>query len=180
MSELSIYADTNPKIRLWNSNQADEIKHKLAEKQIRFEQWKSPLNLTQYSDPETILSAYLSELKRLSGEQGYQSWDVMSMTEKHPKKEELREKFLSEHTHSEDEVRFFVEGEGLFCLHLDNQVWQILCQKNDLLSVPALTKHWFDMGSHPNFTAIRIFNNPEGWIAKYTGDKIADGYPKLP
>jgi 1,2-dihydroxy-3-keto-5-methylthiopentene dioxygenase len=35
------------------------------------------------------------------------------------------------------------------------------------------------MGSEPNFTAIRIFDNPEGWIAQFTGSEIAAGYPKL-
>ena len=49
----------------------------------------------------------------------------------------------------------------------------MLCEKNDLISVPAHTPHWFDMGSEPNFTAIRIFDNPEGWIAQFTGDDIA-------
>ncbi|KAA5984208.1 acireductone dioxygenase, partial [Pantoea sp. M_5] len=71
---------------------------------------------------------------------------------------------------------------GLFCLHLDGeilQILQILCEKNDLISVPAGTPHWFDMGSSPHFTAIRIFDNQEGWVANFTGDKIADAYPRL-
>ena len=93
--------------------------------------------------------------------------------------EALREKFLNEHTHGEDEVRFFVEGAGLFCLHIGDEVFQVLCEKNDLISVPAHTPHWFDMGSEPNFTAIRIFDNPEGWIAQFTGDDIASAYPRL-
>ena len=113
-------------------------------------------------------------------EKGYQSWDVISIRADNPQKEVLRTKFLSEHTHGEDEVRFFVEGAGLFCLHLDGKIYQILCEKNDLISVPAGTPHWFDMGSQPHFTAIRIFDNPEGWIANFTGDAIADAYPKLP
>jgi cupin superfamily acireductone dioxygenase involved in methionine salvage len=57
-------------------------------------------------------------------------------------------------------------------------VYQVLCEKNDLISVPAGTPHWFDMGSEPNFTAIRIFDNPEGWVAQFTGDAIADAYPR--
>ncbi len=71
-------------------------------------------------------------------------------------------------------MRFFVEGAGLFCLHIGDEVYQVLCEKNDLISVPAGTPHWFDMGSEPNFTAIRIFDNPEGWVAQFTGDAIAD------
>ncbi len=55
----------------------------------------------------------------------------------------------------------------------------MLCEKNDLISVPAGTKHWFDMGEEPHFVAIRLFNNPEGWVAKFTGDAIAKSSPGL-
>ncbi|STW08564.1 1,2-dihydroxy-3-keto-5-methylthiopentene dioxygenase [Klebsiella grimontii] len=93
-------------------------------------------------------------------EKGYQSWDVISLRADNPQKEALREKFLNEHTHGEDEVRFFVEGAGLFCLHIGDEVFQVLCEKNDLISVPAHTPHWFDMGSEPNFTAIPHLRQP--------------------
>jgi 1,2-dihydroxy-3-keto-5-methylthiopentene dioxygenase len=43
--------------------------------------------------------------------------------------------------------------------------------------VPDQTKHWFDMGPEPHFTAIRFFNNPDGWVANFTGDDIAKRFP---
>ena len=52
-------------------------------------------------------------------------------------------------------------------------------EKDDLISVPANTKHWFDMGPNPTFTAIRLFNNPEGWVAKFSGDDIGSRFPVL-
>ncbi len=55
----------------------------------------------------------------------------------------------------------------------------VLCTRGDLISVPAKTRHWFDMGPRPEFKAIRLFITPEGWVANYTGDKIADGFPRL-
>jgi len=105
--------------------------------------------------------------------------DAIRMTPDHPDREALRQKFLAEHTHSEDEVRFFVEGRGLFCLHIGAEVLQVLCEADDFLRVPAGTRHWFDMGSSPHFTAIRFFDNPEGWVAQFTGDAIAERYPLL-
>jgi len=45
--------------------------------------------------------------------------------------------------------------------------------------VPAGTKHWFDMGAEPYFCAIRFFDNPEGWVAQFSGDPIADRFPRL-
>jgi len=55
----------------------------------------------------------------------------------------------------------------------------VLCTKGDLISVPANTPHWFDMGPNPNFTAIRLFNNPEGWVANFTGSDIAQRFNRL-
>jgi len=55
----------------------------------------------------------------------------------------------------------------------------VLCSKGDLISVPANVRHWFDMGPNPNFKAIRLFITPDGWVANFTGDKIADSFPRL-
>lgn len=180
MSALTIFTDTDAATQVWHSTDAAEIAEKLKSKNVRFERWEADRDLGENPDSETVINAYQHAIDRLVAEKGYQSWDVISMRADNPQKDVLRTKFLSEHTHAEDEVRFFVEGAGLFCLHLDGHIYQILCEKNDLISVPEGTAHWFDMGSAPHFTAIRIFDNQEGWIANFTGDTIADAYPRLP
>ena len=109
----------------------------------------------------------------------YPTVDAIRLMPDHPDRERLRQTFLAEHTHSEDEVRFFVEGRGLFCLHLGEEVLQVLCEAGDLINVPAGSKHWFDMGSKPEFCAIRFFDNPQGWVAEFTGDSIANRFPLL-
>lgn len=179
MSALTIFSDQDASQPVWQSQDAEAIRQRLTAIGVRFERWQADRALSAEPDAEEVLAAYQHEINKLVAEKGYQSWDVISMRADHPQKEALRGKFLSEHTHGEDEVRFFVEGAGLFCLHVEGQIFQILCEKNDLLSVPAGTPHWFDMGSSPNFTAIRLFDNPEGWVAHFTGDDIATAYPKL-
>lgn len=179
MSALTIFTDKAAGDPLFHSRDADAIREKLNAKGVRFERWQADRDLGDNPDAQTVINAYQHAIDRLVAEKGYQSWDVISMRADNPQKAAMREKFLNEHTHGEDEVRFFVEGAGLFCLHLDGHVYQVLCEKNDLISVPAGTPHWFDMGSEPHFTAIRIFDNPEGWVAQFTGDDIAQGYPRL-
>lgn len=180
MSALTIFTDNEAATPVWHSTDAEAIRQRLNAKGVRFERWQADCDLGENPEPDAVITAYQHAIDKLVAEKGYQSWDVISMRADNPQKEALRGKFLSEHTHGEDEVRFFVEGAGLFCLHLDGHIYQLLCEKSDLISVPAGTPHWFDMGSEPNFTAIRIFDNPEGWIAKFTGDNIADAYPRLP
>ena len=60
---------------------------------------------------------------------GFTTADVISVNPQTENIESIRQKFLSEHTHSEDEVRYFVDGEGTFYFNLDDQVVSVLCQK---------------------------------------------------
>ena len=179
MSQLTIFADCNSTDALLLSNNADEIATELAKINVRFEQWQADAAINETTSHDEIISAYNQDITRLKQQGGYQTVDVISLAKSNPAAEELRAKFLFEHTHSEDEVRFFVKGQGLFCLHINDKVYQVLCQQGDLISVPELTPHWFDMGSDPEFTAIRLFNNTEGWVAKSTESEIAKQFPLL-
>lgn len=172
MSHLAIYAEGDPAVPLLETADGDAIAGALGEIGVRFERW--PTRDTE----DDVLAAYAPEIEQLKAEGGYQSVDVISLAPDHPDRAALRTKFLSEHRHSEDEVRFFVEGEGLFTLHEDGRVFNMLCTRGDLISVPANMRHWFDMGPTPRFTAIRLFVNPDGWVAHFTGDDIADRFPR--
>jgi 1,2-dihydroxy-3-keto-5-methylthiopentene dioxygenase len=179
MSELKIFNEREPQHVCAQTSVASEIASKLKRVGVRFEQWQTDAALKPGDATAAVLAAYRKDIDRLIAEEGYQTVDVVSLNADAANKSELRKKFLSEHTHGEDEVRFFVGGEGLFTLHIGKQVFEVLCQQGDLISVPANTPHWFDMGPHPNFIAIRLFNNPEGWVAHYTGSDIADGFSRL-
>ena len=179
MSELTVYPESDPSAPILRTDDFDAICAELGKAGIRIERWQADQDLPDDADNNTILAAYQAEIDKLVAEGGYQTWDVVSMNPDHPDKDEFRRKFLDEHTHSEDEVRFFVRGQGLFIMHVDDKVYAMLCEKDDLISVPANTRHWFDMGPNPSFTAIRLFNNPEGWVANFTGDDIASGFPRL-
>ncbi|MEY3768591.1 MAG: hypothetical protein RLZZ11_1661 [Cyanobacteriota bacterium] len=161
------------------SNDPALIAEQLALRGIGFERWSAHAELGDGASAEQVLSAYAREIAQVQARGRYPTVDAIRITPDHPERVALRRKFLAEHTHSEDEVRFFVEGQGLFCLHIGDEVLQVLCQANDWISVPAGTRHWFDMGSKPRFCAIRFFDNPEGWVAQFTGDPIADAFPML-
>ena len=179
MSKLTVYDEAAASEPLFESTEFDAIRAELGGAGIRFERWQAAAPLAEDADSDTIIAAYQDEIDKLVAERGYQTWDVVSMNPDHPEKDAFRQKFLDEHTHSEDEVRFFVRGQGLFVIHAGSKVYAMLCERDDLISVPADTRHWFDMGPNPRFTAIRLFNNPEGWVAQFTGDDIASRFPLL-
>ena len=179
MSELRVFEHETPETPLMHTTDAAEIATLLGQVGVRFEQWRIDATVEVGSDQETVLDAYRSDIDRLIHEAGYQTVDAVSLTPEHPDKDALRQKFLSEHRHTEDEVRFFVAGRGLFSLHIDERVYEVLCEQGDLISVPGNTPHWFDMGPAPRFTAIRLFNDPAGWVAHYTGSDIAERFSRL-
>lgn len=179
MSRLRILADTNPDVAVLETAERNEIARELEKAGVRFERWQATVEISPGDSAESILAAYADDIDRLKREQGYQAVDVVSMWPDHPEREAARKKFLDEHTHAEDEVRFFVDGRGLFSLHIDDRVFEVLCERGDLIGVPANTTHWFDMGPKPKFTAIRLFNNPDGWVARFTGSDIAGRFGRL-
>jgi 1,2-dihydroxy-3-keto-5-methylthiopentene dioxygenase len=144
---------------------------------VRFERWEAGRVLADDADQDAVLAAYRADVDRLNADYGFQSVDVVALGPDHPQKAEMRQKFLAEHTHADFEVRFFVEGRGLFYLHIDDRVYLVLCEKGDLISVPANTTHWFDMGTSPHFKCIRFFTTPEGWVGDFTGSDIATRFP---
>ena len=161
------------------TSDASLIAAELALRGVKFQRWKASAQLPAGAEQAEILRAYASDVARVQQDGYFPTVDAIRLEPSHPDRAALRQKFLAEHTHSEDEVRFFVEGRGLFCLHIGDEVLQLVCEKNDWIAVPAGTKHWFDMGPNPQFCALRFFNNPEGWVASFTADPIASHYPLL-
>jgi 1,2-dihydroxy-3-keto-5-methylthiopentene dioxygenase len=177
MSLLVVMPDDAPETTLFSTKDPGEITRVLGDVGIRFERWRASRDLHEDAGQAEVLEAYREDVDRLMREGGYHSADVVRLGPDAPNREAARQKFLSEHTHAEDEVRFFVEGSGAFYLRIGNRLHCVVCEKDDLIGVPAGTRHWFDMGTRPLFTAIRVFGTEDGWVASFTGDPIASRFP---
>jgi 1,2-dihydroxy-3-keto-5-methylthiopentene dioxygenase len=156
-----------------------QISAELKTRGIKFQHWPSNPELEHEARNEQILDTYASLIASIQEHEEYQTVDVMRIRGDQPNTS-LRQTFLQEHQHADDEVRFFVEGCGLFSLHINDEVLQVTCEANDWIAIPAGTRHWFDMGANPNYCVIRFFENSGGWLASYTDDPIATQYPVLP
>ncbi|HCM83034.1 MAG TPA: cupin [Alphaproteobacteria bacterium] len=178
MSRLQIFEDTNPETALVDTIDGAAIAAELKKIDVRFERWAADAELPADADDNAVLQAYAKDIERIKAEGGYTTVDILRVTKDFENKKAIREKFLNEHTHSEDEVRFFVEGSGMFYLRVGGKVYMTLCTAGDLISVPYGITHWFDMSDSPHITAIRFFENTEGWTPNFTGTDIAQQFPK--
>lgn len=178
MSRLRIFNDSDPAAPLLATEDGEAIARELARIGVTFERWQAAQPVVPGDPPEKIMAAYRADIDRLVAERGFRTVDVVSIAPDNPNREEMRKKFLDEHFHKEDEVRFFVAGSGLFTLHVGDKVYEVKCEQGDLIAVPDRTTHWFDMGPEPNFVAIRFFTEPDGWVGHFTGTDIAQKFPR--
>ena len=178
MSRLRIFQDQHPDTPLLSTADHAEIARELAAIGVAMERWEASRPVQPGDAPEAIMAAYKGDIDRLVAERGFRTVDVVSIAPDNPQREAMRAKFLEEHFHQEDEVRFFVGGSGLFTLHVDDRVYEVLCESGDLIAVPDRMTHWFDMGPEPSFIAIRFFTEPDGWVGHFTGDDIATRFPR--
>ena len=179
MSILSVYHESAPEHPIKVLTHFEDIAATLADAGVRLEREQAGASLAADASPDEVIAAYRPQIDRLMSERGFANAEVLSVARDHSQKVELRAKFLDEHRQAEDQVRFFVAGRALFCLHIENMIHAVLCEKGDLISVPAGTRRWFDIGEEPHLRVIRLFNDADGGVTEYTGDDIASRFPRL-
>ena len=146
-----------------------EIRDYLAGIGVGYEHWEPAHPLPVGASEVEVLAAYASEIDRLKAEGGYVTADVIDVSSVTPGLEAMLNRFNTEHWHDEDEVRFIIEGRGLFHIHpREGQVVSITVEAGDLLRVPRGTWHWFDLCQEKRIRAIRLFQDTAGWTPHYT------------
>lgn len=174
MSYVAVYHIATPDTPNKVLTHFDDIASTLAEHAVRFERWQ-PSPIEKGASEAEMIAAYQPQIDAL----GYGFAQVLSVTGDHPQHVELRAQFRDERRYSEDEVRFFMAGQGLFTLHIGDYVYSVRCEKNDLLVIPAGVPHWFDMGENPHCVTLRLFNKTVSAVPELTGDDIAVRFPGL-
>lgn len=177
MTTLTIYKDSDASKPLSQHTDVASIREQLASIGVEFERWDASKPLSEKAEQAEVIEAYKDSIEKINKKYGYIQIDVVSMQPDHPSAAVARTKFLAEHTHSDFETRFFVDGQGIFYIRKNGKVFMTLCTKGDLINLPANTTHWFDMGEKPFFRAIRFFRIAEGWVGHFTGDKISESFP---
>jgi 1,2-dihydroxy-3-keto-5-methylthiopentene dioxygenase len=149
----------------------------LAQHQIDFERWVPNRPLGANSTADEVLEAYATEVDELKSRGGYRTADVIDVKPDTPNLDAMLARFSREHWHDEDEVRFIVEGRGLFHIHPPKgAVFAVEVEAGDLIRVPRGTQHWFDLCGDRRIRAIRLFQDPSGWTPHYTDSGIDKGF----
>ena len=147
---------------------AAEVQAFLASRGIDYERTDNTV-VPDGASTDEVLAAYRTKIEELNARGGYVTADVIDVFPHTPNLDAMLNKFNSEHWHDEDEVRFIVEGRGLFHIRpTEGPVFAIEVEAGDLIRVPKGTHHWFDLCVDRRIRAIRLFQDKSGWTPHYT------------
>lgn len=179
MSSLFVYHESRPEQPFKVLTHAEDIAATLAEHGVRFDRLRPAASVTAASSAQEQENVLRAQIDSLLTEHGHGGFDVISVTAQTADPQEIRGRFLDEQVNAADEVSLFIQGQGLLALHIGQNVYALLCQKHDRVSIPAGTRRWFDMGENPHLTLIRTFSTDHGSVTSLTGDNIASLFPRL-
>ncbi len=109
-----------------------------------------------------------ASLDALKSARGYIVQDEVQLTPTTENLEQICDKFKEEHLHTEDEVRFVLDGDGVFEIRAADERWlRVFVESGDLLVVPANLYHRFFLTDRKHIHCARLFKDPAGWVAHY-------------
>lgn len=125
---------------------------------------------------ELAPDAFQPGLDELKAERGYVEQDIIELQPDTPNLDALCAKFVDEHLHTDDEVRFVLEGEGIFDLRSEGDRWmRVTVEPGDLLVVPANLHHRFLLTERKHIRCVRLFKDTSGWVPHYRHASEANG-----
>ena len=177
MATLKVHDDGGLGAESRTLTDAGEVRSFLAAQGIDYERWPTAHALAADAPADAVLGAYAGEIERLKRKGGYVTADVIDVSASTPGLDGMLARFSREHWHDEDEVRFIVEGRGLFHIHPPaGPVFALEVERGDLIRVPRGTWHWFDLCGERRIRAIRLFQDASGWTPHYTDSGVDAGY----
>lgn len=179
MSQLAQFSQFNLQKPYNVSDDFKTLSRQLAEDGIRFEQWALPSGLSKSTlkDAE-ILSHCKTQIDRIKKQYAIEFADLATVKGGDAFSISIRDRYLSEHCHDEDEIRFFLEGSVLIYIHINERIHILQCGQGDFIVIPKGVKHWLDIGPSPEFTSIRWYNNIDALENLFTGSIVAESSPR--
>lgn len=117
---------------------------------------------------DTEPARFQAPLDALKRERGYVQQDEVALGPSTPNLDAICAKFVDEHFHDDDEVRFVLEGEGIFDIRSRDDRWmRVVVERGDLIVVPANRHHRFLLTESKHIRCVRLFKDASGWVPHY-------------
>lgn len=113
-------------------------------------------------------AGYQPQLDALKAARGYVEQDIVELRPDTEGLDAICAKFADEHLHTDDEVRYVLEGEGVFDIRSQLDQWlRVTVEAGDLIVVPAHLHHRFFLTERKHIRCVRLFKDSSGWVPHY-------------
>lgn len=113
-------------------------------------------------------ASYRAPLDDVKDDRGYIEEDIVELGPATPNLDGICAKFIDEHHHDEDEVRFVLDGAGIFDIRSKSDEWmRVIVEKGDLIVVPKDRHHRFMLTEEKAIRCVRLFKDKSGWVPHY-------------
>lgn len=169
MSILSVFHSASPQQPSKVLTHHEDIAATLAEQGVRLEHQPHDLRIRPASGEQAVLGEARQWLDALMTEHGSRAYRLLD----HDGATWVEAGLRDEQIYEADEVFAVITGRAQVSLRLGEQVFSVLCEKGDVLLVPAGTRRWVDLGETPFCLAVRLFASEQGAEGRATGDQSA-------
>lgn len=174
MSSLTVYHQSSPEYPNKLLTHVEDIASTLAAVGVQFSQVPVQQAVIAGTASDELMAASRVQIDQLMTQHGYASAEVLSLCDECGEGSELGRALRAEQSCQPAHLHYYLAGRGLLALHIGEYVYSLLCEKNDLLLLPAGTAHWFDGGEHPRFAMLRLFDSVQVPVfARIEGDFAA-------
>jgi 1,2-dihydroxy-3-keto-5-methylthiopentene dioxygenase len=155
--------------------ESSKIQKFLQERGVEYRFWavSSDLNnlldkdVLDDSEKESLLEGLDSRFQELKEKHGYTTRDLIVLHPQVVGLPDMLAKFDKLHFHTDDEVRYIIDGSGIFGFNINGEEFSVYVEKNDFISVPKNTNHWFKLDGKMRIKAVRYFQDMSGWVPHY-------------
>jgi 1,2-dihydroxy-3-keto-5-methylthiopentene dioxygenase len=158
-----------------------QIQDFLAKKGINYESFATPEALNVLlkqkglndSEKEEVLAGLEYRFEDLKKKYNYRARDLVVLHDEVPGISDMLAKFDKLHYHTDEEVRYIIDGSGVFGFIIAGEKFEVHVSKGDFVSIPQNTNHWFTLDAEKRIKAVRYFKDNSGWVPVYIEEKEA-------
>ncbi|TGL58220.1 cupin domain-containing protein [Leptospira ognonensis] len=161
-------------------NNTSQIKEFLNKKGLSYDSFATPESLQTLlnqkglndAEKESVLTGLQYRFEELKEKYHYQARDLVVLHDEVPGISDMLAKFDKLHYHTDEEVRYIIDGSGVFGFIIEGEKFEVHVATGDFISIPQNTNHWFTLDEKKRIKAVRYFKDNSGWVPVYVDEKL--------
>ncbi|MBX9762204.1 MAG: acireductone dioxygenase [Pseudomonadaceae bacterium] len=179
MSSLTVTHQSTPEYPDKLLTHSEDIASTLARVGAQFAQHPVAQPVVAGTPGAEVLAACQVQVEHLLSHCGFAHADVLSLCDERGEGSELATTLAQPRLCESASALYVLAGRCLLALHIGEYVYSLVCEKGDLLQLPAGCVHWLDVGEHPRVALLCLFAGAQQAVFLPANSACAGAMPGL-